>query len=502
MAQVLRPDNIGDLSRTSGTLLTLAAGSYVTVGGQQYINSTALTVNTALTGAGGLDTGAVAANSTYYVYGVASAGSLTLVASLSATTVVGFTGKKMLGAFTTDALAAIDYIFSTAQNPGEPLKDVPGTETKLGSVIFPDREYQNLVINGNFDYWQRNLTFTINNTVVYTADRFAVTAGAAATLTVTRETTELPSKAQSLFKSTQCLKVTNLATTDGSLPAATLYSIRHSLEGVDYATLHGGTHFTISFWIRSSVVGNYCLAIRSASGGSQRAFPTTFTINLANTWERKNIIVPVDTTDTGWAFSDGVGLQFEIVLAAGPSQSSGMLGNVWQTNSGVNFSGSGQVNFVNAANQTLYLSQVMVVKGSVPSTTALTFNRAGRTIQEEFAMCQRYFEKSVSATVNIIPSTPTTSVGTRSLGILGGIANANTLGSVTYVVPKRNNANTIVVWAPTTGTNGSIRHNGADLAVTTASSGDNGFHIINNSGGAVSAATIASLYHFYVDCEI
>lgn len=66
MAQVLGADNIPVPVVASTTSLTLAATnkglpSAYQIGGQQYSNTSTLTLNTATTGAGGLDTGSLGA---------------------------------------------------------------------------------------------------------------------------------------------------------------------------------------------------------------------------------------------------------------------------------------------------------------------------------------------------------------------------------------------------------------------------------------------------------
>lgn len=100
------PDNIPVLVRASATTATLAAtnggrATAITLGGMQYVLSATLTLDITTSGAGGVDTGAFgSAHQLYYIYAVAtSAGVVSLVASLSATSPTGFTTRfKLVGA--------------------------------------------------------------------------------------------------------------------------------------------------------------------------------------------------------------------------------------------------------------------------------------------------------------------------------------------------------------------------------------------------------------------
>ena len=114
----------------STTSITLAAttngtATRVQAGGKLYTLTSTLTMNSATTGLGGLDTGALAASTTYYLYFCASSvGLFGLVAStaLPATGPSGFSGRyTTIGQFTTNASTQIvASAFSNAIN-GQPI---------------------------------------------------------------------------------------------------------------------------------------------------------------------------------------------------------------------------------------------------------------------------------------------------------------------------------------------------------------------------------------------
>jgi len=104
MGQVLVQDTLPDLVIASTTTITMATTylgkqTRISVGGQQYLYSSVITINFATTGINGLDTGAIAANSLYYIYSVQTSNTPGLVASLAAPTTgpTGFTAWKEVG---------------------------------------------------------------------------------------------------------------------------------------------------------------------------------------------------------------------------------------------------------------------------------------------------------------------------------------------------------------------------------------------------------------------
>jgi hypothetical protein len=87
LQDLLEQDRFAKFTKTSNTTATLGS----------------LTLNTAILGAGGLDTGSIAASTLYYVYTIVDSNSIKLIASISSTSPTGFTQYKKVGAFITDS---------------------------------------------------------------------------------------------------------------------------------------------------------------------------------------------------------------------------------------------------------------------------------------------------------------------------------------------------------------------------------------------------------------
>ena len=143
----------------------------------------------------------------------------------------------------------------------------PFDANQLGSAA----HRKNVIINGDFDIWQRGDSFASLGT--YTADRWGTNGGAdggtPATVAITREDhtlgqTDIPGEPKHFFR------VTN-SDEGSSLGASHTLNIIQRIEGV--RTLAGRT-VTISFYARSSitdkVLGIYA-GQRFGSGGSPSA---------------------------------------------------------------------------------------------------------------------------------------------------------------------------------------------------------------------------------------
>lgn len=96
---------------------------------------------------------------------------------------------------------------------------------------------RNLLINGNFDFWQRGTTFTTPNSALYTADRFYQIQKANAAWTFTQDSTTAPAGAR------YSLKAANVTANNQA-------AIIQVLENPDTVPLRGQT-VSLSFWAKT-----------------------------------------------------------------------------------------------------------------------------------------------------------------------------------------------------------------------------------------------------------
>ncbi len=188
-----------------------------------------------------------------------------------------------------------------------------------------------------------------------------------------------------------------------------------NIEGFNAADLNWGTAnaqaVTLSFWVRSSLTGTFGGAFENAS--VDRAYPFTYTISAANTWEQKTVTVAGDTTGT-WGTDNGVGIRVWFNLGAGATFS-GTAG-AW---AGADYrSATGATSVVGTSGATFYITGVQLELGS----TATPFEF--RSIGTELGLCQRYYIQKSSVV--------TTSSIYQSVDLPVSMRTSPTIGTVTF----------------------------------------------------------------------
>jgi hypothetical protein len=250
---------------------------------------------------------------------------------------------------------------------------------------------RNKFINGNFDIWQRGSSLAGQgaNGLIYLADRWAIETWGSTTARLTYDRAlDAPPVGGTVGFSSYSARLT--VTTTTSNPTNDFGVFRQFIEGYNAQDLYQRP-FTVSFWVKSSLVGTYSLCIHGGGTGPGQSsgtpsFAQTYTINNTNTWEYKTIQVPACPAGTysNWDFGNGRG--FDVF---------------WRLWSNVTFSGSFGVwntaqyaipgattNFAGTNGATWQIAQVQLEVGTV----ATPFER--RFIGEELQRCQRYYQSS------------------------------------------------------------------------------------------------------------
>jgi hypothetical protein len=296
---------------------------------------------------------------------------------------------------------------------------------------------RNLVINGEMQVSQRvgtTATATANGSYIIDRFRTHVLGGGAYTV---QQVTDTPAG----FKN--AAKVT-ITTADSSIAAGDYYIMQYRMEGTDIGHLNCGTSdaetVTLSFWVKSSLTGNFGGAMRNAA--ADRNYPYLYNIAQANTWEKKSITLTLDTTGT-WLATTGQGLVFMWDFGSGTT----FQGTADQWQAGNFHSAGSQVKLIATNSSTWYVTGVQLEIGS----TATDFEH--KSFGEELSLCKRYFEKSYD--YDVVPGTNTI-VGTHASG--GNNAGTTTswvaVNSYIFATEKRDNP-TMVAY-DTAGTAGKI----------------------------------------------
>ncbi len=245
---------------------------------------------------------------------------------------------------------------------------------------------RNLVINGAMQVAQRGTSATsITTANYYTVDRMQTEIQSAGTWTMT-QSDDVPT-GEGFTKSFKY----DCTTADASLGVSDYFIQRHSFEGGDLQRLMYGTSdakpVTISFYVKSNKTGTYvCELQQLATDGTYPRSGKAFTINSANTWERKVITI---NGNTAKFIPEGTarGLDIMIWMAAGTNFTSGTFnaGNSWTTDNSERV-GALNVNIAdNTANEILFTGLQMEI-----GTSATEFEH--RLFGEELELCQRYYQ--------------------------------------------------------------------------------------------------------------
>ena len=241
--------------------------------------------------------------------------------------------------------------------------------------------FRNRIINGDMRIDQRNSGSAVNGNggnKTHPVDRFY-----SAVYNTTGNTTGQQS-ATAPTGFTNSLKI-SVQTADTSVGSTDQVWYGQDIEGFNVADLGfgaaGASSITLSFWVYSNVTGTYCVTFKNSA--ENRGYTAEYTINSSNTWEKKTITVPGDTTGT-WLTNNGTGLKIWFVLMAGSSQQT--TANTWNATSG-SIGTSNQVNFMSSLSNAWYITGVQLEVGTV----ATPFER--RLYGHELALCQRYFFK-------------------------------------------------------------------------------------------------------------
>ena len=172
-------------------------------------------------------------------------------------------------------------------------------------------------------------------------------------------------------------------------------------EGQDMQRFMKGTssakEFALSFWVKSSTTGAYAIELLDYDN-SNRGVTRTYTINAADTWEHKKVILPADTTG---AFDNDNAASFacEFWLCAGTDYTSGGADASWHAYADNKRAGGHTANPGASNNGYHRVTGIQLEAGSYCTPYE------HKTIAEELRACQRYFYKTYP--FNTAPGTDT-----------------------------------------------------------------------------------------------
>ena len=255
--------------------------------------------------------------------------------------------------------------------------------TRIGNPAIADQRgvnFRNIIINGGMDIAQRGTSVSgITSSSYNTIDRMRTIVGSQGTWTQS-QSTDVPT-GQGFAKSFKL----DCTTADASPSASDSLSMQQKIEGQNVQYLKKGTSsaesLTCSFWVKSNKTGTYILEIDDADNG--RNINKSYTISSANTWEKKTITFPGDTS--GALDNDNAtSLQCKWWLGAGSDFTSGTLQTSWGSTVNANRA-VGQVNLADSTSNEWYVTGAQLEAGSVASDFEFL------PVDVNLGRCQRYY---------------------------------------------------------------------------------------------------------------
>jgi len=249
---------------------------------------------------------------------------------------------------------------------------------------------RNLIINGAMQVAQRGTSFSYahdGTTAAYNLDRFNF--GMRTTADEYDCTVAQVSDSPDGFSNS--LKITT-GTAESAIGADEYYNLYQPIEAQNLQLLGYGTSsaktMTLSFYVKSSLTGTFASSFYQAD--DNRILNKTYTINSANTWERKTISIPADTTGV-IDNNNGGGMWVYWGFGTGSDFDGGTTATNWAAYTTTNFfDSSGSDALITTAGATWQITGVQLEVGE----QATPFEH--RSIGDELARCQRYFYKHLS----------------------------------------------------------------------------------------------------------
>lgn len=255
-------------------------------------------------------------------------------------------------------------------------------------------------------------------------------------------------------------------TADASIAATDYCTLSYQMEGFLWCAL-AERDFTMRFWVKGAKTGIHYVYIRNHAG--DRGIVLPYTINAADTWEEKSILVPASPSAGTWNYINGRGVEIGWTLAAGTNFH--VSAGAW-TSFGDRIAAADQVNECDSTSNFFSICGFTVKPGWYCPPFA------PRSVALEKQLCSRYYQKSYRE--GTAPGT-NTNVGMEGIGMVGS-GGTGAYGVINFR-PSMRATPTITLY----GKAGTINqfHNmfaGTDHNFSqVANSHDGGFLVLNNT---------------------
>lgn len=243
-----------------------------------------------------------------------------------------------------------------------------------------DKQSQQYIANGAFDFWQEGTSFAAIADGTYFADQWTYTSSGTMVHTVSRST-NLPSTSKSKYSA-----LVDCTTVDSSIGAGDFVRLIHRVEGNILRSFRG-KNMVLAFNVYSTKTGTFCTSFRN--GNASRSLVKEYTVNASNTHQRVYIRFNHDETGT-WDYENALGLMINFVLACGSTFQT--TADTWQT--GNYFATSNQVNACDSTSNDFIISDVVLMEDNASlNRTPEQYKYFNGSYNAELQLIERYFER-------------------------------------------------------------------------------------------------------------
>jgi hypothetical protein len=249
-----------------------------------------------------------------------------------------------------------------------------------------------LIINGDMQISQRATSQTGKTASGYYAcDRWHINLTTLGTWTIAQESLTSGNAYNNGFIKSFRMDCT---TADASPAAGDSLYVRQKFEGQQLRRLKKGTStaekLTVTFWVKSNKTGTFTTAFYDHD--NTRFVAQNYTISSADTWEKKVLNFPADTT--GAIDNDNaVSLDLRWYLGAGSNATGGTQSTTWESFTAANALPSGHVNIADSTDNDWAITGVQLEIGEFDANTIPSF--PFESFDSNLIKCQRYLNRMV-----------------------------------------------------------------------------------------------------------
>jgi len=257
---------------------------------------------------------------------------------------------------------------------------------------------KNIIINGDMSIAQRGTSSSgVTSGGYLTIDRFDTQVSSLGTWTISQDTDVPTGQGFTTSVKIEC-------TTADATPSTNDFCIFNQIiEGQNLQYLKKGTSsaesLTMSFWVKSNKTGTYIAELWD--NDNTRTINKSYTIDSADTWEKKIITFEGDTTGA-FDNDNGASLYARTWLAAGSAWTGGTLQTSWGTRTPSNLA-VGQVNLADSTSNYINITGFQLEAG----TTASDFEFLPYDVN--LGRCMRYYEKLIMSNIAAVGYSNSTS---------------------------------------------------------------------------------------------